>query len=381
MNKKLLLTTALMGTTMIIGMANIAQAYNINFDANGRLAVPESYLPENNIPSYLYIQPECEWGYCEYKNGLLVRENRYENGIWEFKYDDNNNLREVVAYYEYDDVNGYDESAAIWKYDENGKLTDMGQANSPETVVYKNGQLDGTYSVEIPNNGTAEYTYENGKLKSGDNEDWTYNDQGLLTDVSIHDINLTYHFDYDENGNLTGQRYHYDQDGYMDVQTISFDENRHIVSELIYSRGDYDDTSYQRYYQYDAAISSGYTLVSEENGNKIVTDGENFWTYDQNGRLIKEGDTEFTYEYDDYGNIISIQTGNTGSLYAFNYADPNWKENIAKAQKSVGIPQPDGSIKFVDDNGKVRFEGKKIYTINEANQVAGKVNSVKIRYR
>ncbi len=42
----------------------------------------------------------------------------------------------------------------------------------------------------------------------------------------------------------------------------------------------------------------------------------------------------------------------------------------------------DGSYRIVDENGKVRYEGKRIYTLKEANEVAKSTgNTVKIRYR
>ncbi|MBR1915211.1 MAG: hypothetical protein IJ830_02055 [Alphaproteobacteria bacterium] len=43
--------------------------------------------------------------------------------------------------------------------------------------------------------------------------------------------------------------------------------------------------------------------------------------------------------------------------------------------------QPDGSVKITDAEGNVRYEGKRIYTIEEANAVAGDKNRVSIRYR
>ncbi len=46
------------------------------------------------------------------------------------------------------------------------------------------------------------------------------------------------------------------------------------------------------------------------------------------------------------------------------------------------IIKPDGSVTILDaDNNIIGFRNKKIYTIDEANQVAGKVNSFKIKYR
>ena len=41
----------------------------------------------------------------------------------------------------------------------------------------------------------------------------------------------------------------------------------------------------------------------------------------------------------------------------------------------------DGSYRIVDENGKVRYEGKRIYTLKEANEVAGDKNRVSIKYR
>ena len=55
---------------------------------------------------------------------------------------------------------------------------------------------------------------------------------------------------------------------------------------------------------------------------------------------------------------------------------PNQKGTYKLAQK-----QTDGSSKIFESSGKVYYKNKRIFTIDEANAVAGKVNSVKIRYR
>ena len=55
---------------------------------------------------------------------------------------------------------------------------------------------------------------------------------------------------------------------------------------------------------------------------------------------------------------------------------PNQKGTYKLAQK-----QTDGSSKIFESSGKVYYKGKRIYTIDEANEVAGKTNHVKIKYR
>lgn len=47
---------------------------------------------------------------------------------------------------------------------------------------------------------------------------------------------------------------------------------------------------------------------------------------------------------------------------------------------SISVPQADGST-AIYKNGKLRYEGKRIYTVEEANQVSGKKNKVMIRYK
>lgn len=63
------------------------------------------------------------------------------------------------------------------------------------------------------------------------------------------------------------------------------------------------------------------------------------------------------------------------------------QESCAKVIALANIPQAqrinlnDGSVKVIDPDGKVHYEGKRIYTLEEANEVVGKTNRFRIRYR
>ena len=66
------------------------------------------------------------------------------------------------------------------------------------------------------------------------------------------------------------------------------------------------------------------------------------------------------------------------AMRGLNYADGTYTLQPAL----IGEEQPDGSTAYRDYQGNlVKYTGKRIYTIDEANQVAGKSHHVKIRYR
>ena len=101
----------------------------------------------------------------------------------------------------------------------------------------------------------------------------------------------------------------------------------------------------------------------------LVCSAENLQRYlDASGVFVNSGDIN-----------LSCTTGDCKAvLKAWDTAKGT---NYASRAKTI-LTNPDGSKAIYDLSGKLLgYKNKRIYTIDEANQVTGKVNSVKIRYR
>ncbi len=145
---------------------------------------------------------------------------------------------------------------------------------------------------------------------------------------------------YDENGQPTEEkRYEWNNNASID----------HLTSETKYENGDEIETIYN----YGEGAEG--VLVSTQ-------------TY-KNGHLIGDASYVISEYCPEEGDCFDMWTLVSTNNYA---QDTNIKE----------YNPADGSYTIKDENGNIiGFEGKRIYTIDEANQVAGKTNTFSIRYR
>ena len=354
--------------------------------------------------TYSACPSECEFCYCE----------NYGNN--------------QMAVYEYWDADGIMVLSENRKYDDDGKLieafiqTQFGGPSKIEQYIYNDqGQLiykntksqtsddDSVYYYKSYNDttGTAIVTplYENFNATEHQSQ-YSYNNDGKLTEVYT-DGNLSekYTYNYDGNGNLTEQHYYdlnngnnnssekylYNSKGDLletekywwdgRLREASFYENGHLVKKVL-QEGE-EETGTFSVTTYDSSgnkISENYFY---EMGGGCDYNDETFeWSCREdigNGRTIiciGEVSCEQYYLEDENGNLSECSTFAT-AIFGITIED----EQRANAPQSQRFELSDGSTKIIDADGKVHYEGKRIYTVDEANQVAGKVNRVSIRYR
>ena len=101
----------------------------------------------------------------------------------------------------------------------------------------------------------------------------------------------------------------------------------------------------------------------------LVCSAENLQRYlDAAGAFVNSGDINLSCTTGDCQAVLKAWDDTNGT-------------NYASRAKTI-LTNQDGSKAIYDLSGKfLGYKNKRIYTIDEANQVAGKVNSVKIRYR
>ncbi len=229
-----------------------------------------------------------------------------------------------------------DESKPVTVTDENGRViyqTCLNTEMAPVKTQFIYGLDEHSdrieYAIELPNGSYYDDLYEeyidlnnmNGVIAYDlEDERIKFIPNGVDEDVLSNIRGSAYKYVYDESGNLTEKQ----------EMRIGFDGEAFKID-----MGDW---------------SNRYPIVVETYEN-------------QNGKIIA---------YDNDGNEIGEYASVTDMLQgvALPETPPEIRETL-----------PDGSIKVTDAEGNVHFEGKRIYTIEEANTVAGTTNHVKIRYR
>ncbi len=273
-------------------------------------------------------------------------------------------------------------------YDSNGKKTHEG-----DQVYYENG-------VEKLISGIS--YFEDGRVKQKDV--YTKDEQGnkLHEEKLEYDTDGTFKEAYEMNtfpdsyGNMTTKREDYNEDGKVikTTENLNFydEEGNQIGGSYIETDADGVELYKSIMYEYDDVENGAYYLFETyENGfityreSYINEDGEN--TYDtaeyfENGLITQKdfyyyGDDEHNvthyFTYDENGNLISERVETEG----YNQ-DDEW-DTLSIKTKTFNR---DGSYALYDKDGNLLgYKGKRIYTIDEANQVAGKTNHVSIRYR
>ena len=119
----------------------------------------------------------------------------------------------------------------------------------------------------------------------------------------------------------------------------------------------------------DSVTSIGARAFDGSQATNLVCSAENLQRYlDASGVFVNSGDIN-----------LSCTTGDCQAvLKAWDTAKGT---NYASRAKTI-LTNPDGSKAIYDLSGNLLgYKNKRIYTIDEANQVAGKSNHVKIRYR
>ncbi len=272
------------------------------------------------------------------------------------------------------------------KYNEDNQVTVAG--------YFEEGSDMGFYPMEYRK-------YDNGKLIESYTRDdeafhatqYLYNDAGQLiqenTKYAFYDDNFINFsvFDYTDytysgiSGNESTYSYNYDNAGHL-IEEYS---DGQLAAKYIYEDGHLaakasDDGYLTTYDSAGNEVSKNY--IGNRSGGCEDRDDRFESSCRQilgNGKTlicVGEESCETYYIEDENGNLSECN-GYVNALLGITIED----EQRANAPQSQRFELSDGSTKIIDADGKVHYEGKRIYTIEEANQVAGKVNRVSIRYR
>ncbi|AUG57149.1 tRNA3(Ser)-specific nuclease WapA precursor [Acetivibrio saccincola] len=272
-----------------------------------------------------------------------------------YEYDGNGNITKII------DARG---NEINYEYDETGARTKSinAEGNTPlgqrATVTDNRGTTKFEYDVmgrlikeTGPDGISIEYTYDAAGNKTGvkvpsGTTTYTYDKLNRLSTVTDPDGGVTTYI-YDEVGNRTGvtypngtkMLYTYDELNRL-VELVNQDANGEIISSYKYTLGpagsrikieehtgrvieyEYDNTYKllketinnpdgtirEISYTYDAV---GNRLTKTDDGNTVN------YTYDENNRLISEG--ENVYTYDNNGNTLSKKNETETILYTYGY--------------------------------------------------------------
>lgn len=203
-----------------------------------------------------------------------------------------------------------------------------------------NDNGDVTTEYDEITNSTTSYTYKNGNLETittdNDKTQYSYNEKDYLN--SIENQNIVTSFEIDEDGNITeitsdsendtneiGYYFGsttYSSDGlYPETETYVFGNvtryNYDYITGLVTSIIDSNEVSTEYTYDKDGNVLS--VINGKGTNKKTIT-----YTYDVDGNLtsIKNGYLEYTFTYNDYGDIKTIKVGST-VLLQNNYKNEN----------------------------------------------------------
>ena len=272
--------------------------------------------------------------YRKYDDGKLVESYTYNN------YDD---PIVIAAQYIYNDAGQLVQKTRKYDYYED----DFGAFNvSDYTYSDFNGYDRGTNSYNYDNAGHLTEVYSNGQL---------------VAKYSYEDGHLAAKFESTPNP----------YNDYQDEKLIRYDSEGNIIFQGEFFRTSCSECNYGE--------DEDYYLTNERFGPHFKTNLGNGSYYICDLRENSIGgaeDCEAYYIEDENGNYSECSSF-VNALLGITIED----EQRANAPQSQRFELSDGSTKIIDADGKVHYEGKRIYTVDEANQVAGKVNRVSIRYR
>lgn len=222
-----------------------------------------------------------------------------------------------------------------------------------------------------------DYTYKSGLPDTSSKKkitSYNYNSSGKVTEKQClkepcpgifegkyFNTIVTEKYDYDENGNITEERY-YDQGGGLLIKiTRKFDSPGNITEELLYESAAIFMKTLKKY---DTAGN-----ILEETKYKGKDFENRTWTYDAKGREIEQThyystntDTfRCTSKRDEYGNTIEYRTNAEYSPVYYTYYTYDTNGKVLEVAYSGGSDYEKHTYKY-DTSGRVIF--REIYNQN-----------------
>lgn len=284
--------------TLPMGMSE-----TVEYDAEGNVIATTDF--SGNTIKYSYangrlVEKKCPDGSTirfEYYNGGLIKSVTDSSGTTTYQYNDTYGLISrtnpdgSTVKYSYDKVGNRTEvitkaGTTKYVYDELNRVKKAISVDGGETV-YTYDEVGNRISLTYPNGVKAKYTYDDlnrlvkvenigsgGRILSS--YEYTLGPSGNRTKV-VESTGRTVDYEYDELYRLVKET------------VTETDGSKRYIS-----------------YTYDAV---GNRLTKDDNGTKTV------YTYDNNYRLIKEGN--INYSYDNNGNLVRKVEGQTTTQYEY----------------------------------------------------------------
>jgi len=284
----------------------------------------------------------------------------------------------------------------VYTYDDQGRLTAQTYEDG-DTVTYSydnDGALARIHDSATGITTTYYYDLIGRQMKyveSGTNYThsvgYNYNAQNNLTELveSINGTDYTTVYTYDTDNRIktitvgsTTKTYHYDKLGRITAKVTTQGEDEILREEFVFNPGaDNETTSQVSIYKVTkAGYTTEYSYTYDDRGNIIsVTDGTNIVTYayDAANQLIREDDLQRGYtrvwEYDNAGNILSrkeyaytlqetLTAGTETNTVSYDYGDEEWGdlltsyEGNAIVYDEIGNPLSDREWSYDWEHGR-----------------------------
>ena len=288
--------------------------------------------------------------------------------------------------------------------EEEGKLI----WSSPEGPLYdvvisfdKDGNVTGFQNNQYV---THNFNYENGKLISASTD-------GSTVPYSPYTNSYVYTYDGDKivsSKTETNDKSYYDSHATRSTSStmhlsetaeVFYDDNMQQIGRVSTYYSDSNQIANMSYMNFS---SFGEVRVGFENGKPYdLTNFEDdtfaYYQYDENGKLKalidqNSGNIIENYNYDAKGNLIATDAnGQTLGTYSnaldmigrryFDMSPEQIAAYRASTDTSIDVAATVGGGNGVNNGIFSGERGKRIYTVQQANEVAGKKNKVMIRYK
>lgn len=359
--------------------------YNLAYDSFGNVSTITAGSSGAPLVSYTYANYNGKLTRTDYANGTYV-ENVYDalDRTVGVKY--NGTVRYSISYDKSGSVSSiYDhenEIEYLYEYDRLGRLIRYYEA--------EDGVIRTVSAEQYDDKGrTSKVTYKNDGYTARQTS-YSYDSKGRLNVVSLPSNETTF-LSYDTFGRQYLRSYYRNAQFVMGV-TNGYESN--TFSGASHTSSTINSVTYN-FYKNNTTLQYNYVYGNTGNITGVRRDStlKSEYSYDNLNQLVYESNFEagkrFIYEYDDGGNITSVQTLNSAT-YAlentdtYSYNDSNWPDkltaynNIPFTYDNLGNP-----LSYYNGSSYTFTwkDGRRLATLTKGNtSVSYKYNSDGIRY-
>ncbi|KRF58741.1 hypothetical protein ASG97_22790 [Bacillus sp. Soil745] len=288
---------------------DILHKYQINEDKSNNSVImnvnDELYIQtqqfnnSNLLQQIVYKQQDTIQQQIDYKytNSGNIKEEKVGNHVSSFEYDANNQLTKETL------PNG---QTIEYAYDAVGNRLETKTREQTDKFTYNEAN-------QIQTKNEAKYLYDaDGNLKQDENFKYEYNVLNQQTRVTNLEGSEVARYEYDDAGLRTKKII-------GDITHEYFYNNEVLEIEIIKKD---DSIEYYRYYEWDGNTPIGYITKEKDNAGDWKQKAYHYWT-NQRGDVVSirdnEGKEVGSYEYDSYGNVLSVK-GETAKANPVRYA-------------------------------------------------------------